>query len=264
MNAFFTVFAFVSTVIFPGCYMQGVQGSNGSEQIVADQSKGAKAPVLVELFTSEGCSSCPPADSLLIELDREQPVDGAEIITLGFHVDYWNEGGWRDRFSSGDFTRRQQAYANHLESGSTYTPEAVIDGTIEAVGNSDRNIKNGISSRISVPKAVISSEIVADKINVDISNIPSSKASTVYLAVAENELNSSVSGGENGGRHLSHASVVRDMRRIGKIDAGQSNGKFEMKLPKNSGWKAANLRYVIFVQENSSMKVIGVKRITPQ
>ena len=266
MNIFFAVIAFVAAVVFPACSMQSVHGSNDSEVMTVDQpvdtEKGAKTPVLVELFTSEGCSSCPPADSLLIELDREQPVDGAEIITLGFHVDYWDSRQWRDRFSSAAFTRRQQEYASHLKSGSTYTPEAVIDGTVEAVGNNDRAVKGGISAGVSVAKALISSQIVADKIRLDISEIPSSKASTVYLAVAENGLNSNVSGGENGGQHLYHVSVVRDLRAVGKIDGGQTNAKFEVAIPTNADWKAANLRYVVFVQENGNMRILGVKKIT--
>lgn len=264
MNLVFAAFAFVAAIVFPACSVQNVPGPDGDEQIVMDRATGTKSPVLVELFTSEGCSSCPPADSLLISLDRDQQVDGAEIITLGFHVDYWDHDGWRDRFSSAEYTKRQQAYAKQFDSGQTYTPQAVIDGKIETVGNDDRKVKSAISSRISAAKAAISAEIAADKIKLDISYIPSKKASTVYLAVAENGLISDVSSGENGGQRLSHVSVVRDLRAVGKIDAGQANANFETSLPTNSEWKTANLRYVVFVQENGSMRILGVKKITPQ
>lgn len=263
MNLAFAAFAFVAAMMFPACSVQNVQGPDSDEQVVADNDKGAKSPVLVELFTSEGCSSCPPADNLLIMLDRDQPVDGAEIITLGFHVDYWDHDGWKDRFSSAEYTKRQEAYAKQFDSGQTYTPQAVIDGKVETVGNNDRKVKDAISSRVSVAKATISAEMAGEKIKFDISDIPSKKASTVYLAVAENGLVSDVGAGENGGQRLSHVSVVRDLRAVGKIDGGQTNAKFEIAIPTNADWKAANLRYVVFVQENGSMRILGVKKIAP-
>ena len=261
MNILFAVFAITATIFFPGCGSPNVSATNTDNQSFSAPVTGTKTPVLVELFTSEGCSSCPPADRLLTTLDKEQPVDGAEVITLGFHVDYWDHGGWRDRFSSADYTRRQEDYGRHFGSGS-YTPEAVIDGTIEAVGNNRTTVRDAIISRTSLPKAAITAEIVGDKMRINVSDIPATQSSTVYIVAAENGLVSNVSGGENSGSQLSHVSVVREMRAIGKIDAGQTVAKFEAPMLSNSGWKAANLRYVILVQENSTFRVIGVKRIS--
>ena len=103
-----------------------------------------RVPVLVELFTSEGCSSCPPADELLAKLSREQPVDGATIVPLAFHVDYWNRLGWVDRFSSPQFTKRQQEYAAALRAD-TYTPQMVVDGRDEFVGSDDARARQSIA-----------------------------------------------------------------------------------------------------------------------
>ncbi len=98
-------------------------------------TRPGRTPVLVELFTSEGCSSCPPADALLMKLEAGQPIDGVEIIALGEHVDYWDQLGWHDRFSSRQYTQRQNGYGNRFSLQGVYTPQMVVDGTQEFVGN---------------------------------------------------------------------------------------------------------------------------------
>ena len=260
MNLFFVAFAAVALIILPVCQTQEYR----SDDPVSTETNAAKSPVLVELFTSEGCSSCPPADRLLTTLDSEQRVDGAEVITLGFHVDYWEDGGWRDRFSSYDYTKRQQVYARHFGLNASYTPQAVVDGAIETVGSNRAAVRDAIASRLTEPKAAISAEIVGDKIRIDLGGIPSQRGSTVYIAAAESGLVSDVKRGENAGSQLAHVSVVREIKAVWKIEAGQTVAKFEAPLPTNNGWKAANLRYVILVQENASLRVIGVKRLSRQ
>src|SRR5258705_11187196 len=123
------------TSTFSACLTQSAQEQPMPDASGAPTTTGKKQPVLVELFTSEGCSSCPPADRVLTILQNDQLVPNADVITLGFHVDYWDDGGWKDRFSSSEYTRRQQAYARQLRIDSPYTPQMVVDGTFEFVGS---------------------------------------------------------------------------------------------------------------------------------
>ncbi len=112
----------------------------------------AQTPVVIELFTSEGCSSCPPADALLVELSHKSPPSGAQLILLGEHVDYWNYIGWTDRFSSAAFSDRQNNYAKQLHLATVYTPQMVIDGHLQLVGNGAAEVYRDISKAAAEPK----------------------------------------------------------------------------------------------------------------
>jgi hypothetical protein len=225
----------------------------------------SRRPVIVELFTSEGCSSCPAADGMLGELQRSQPVDGVEIIGLAQHVDYWNDGGWKDRFSSRQFTRRQRAYAVKFKNRSAYTPQLVIAGQEEFVGNDRRRAVKAISRWAAQPAGEVTIASLEDSgpdsisLRIRIGGLPTdSLKADVLLAVVEGGLASEITGGENVGRSLRHESVVRELRTIAELEASSEVTKLlDTAIEIASEWKRANLRAVVFVQERKTLRILG-------
>lgn len=221
-------------------------------------------PVLVELFTSEGCSSCPPADSLLEKLDR-QPIPGAEMIVLSEHVDYWNHIGWKDPYSAHFYSERQTAYVQrfHLESG-TYTPEMVVDGTTEFNGSDAEKAQKALAqakATAKVPLRLSSISIDGSMLHakVETEGLPSSlgvRKAEIYVAVALNHAESQVSGGENSGRKLTHVAVVRSLTKIAVLKAGEAFAK-DIQVKLESGSDPHNLRLIAFIQEPNQGKVLG-------
>ena len=221
---------------------------------------GRKTPVLIELFTSEGCSSCPPADVNLSRIEKEQPIAEADAITLSLHVDYWNSLGWKDEFSSPLYSRRQQLYSQALKLDSNYTPQIVVDGQTEFVGSNEERTNRAISEAAKTPKASVEITQDADKIKIKLSEIPAHQNATVFIAVTEDNLASNVKRGENSGRRLEHTSVVRELTPLGMLSAEQKTLDLETALQIQPAWKRENLKVVVFVQENASRKVLGVNR----
>ena len=229
--------------------------------------QGARTAVVVELFTSEGCSSCPPADANLAKLEEQQPVGSAEVIALEEHVDYWNNLGWADPFSGSEWTARQEAYAETFRNGSVYTPQMVVDGTAEFVGSREREARQTIEQAARQAKANVSISANGDetgasrKFNVQVGRLASAAAGDtpeVWLAVTETQLHSSVTRGENAGEDLHHAAVVRTLRRLGSA-APNKDVSFagETNVSIASSWKQENLRVVVFVQEKNSRRILG-------
>jgi hypothetical protein len=222
-------------------------------------------PVLVELFTSEGCSSCPPADSLLSRLGRVQQVPGAEIIVLEEHVDYWDRLGWKDPFSSAAVSARQSEYGQALGGREIYTPQMIVDGRTEFVGSDEGDALRAIRAASATPKpAVRLSWAGGDALAIQVeplTNAARSDAPQVYLAVAENMLHSDVKHGENAGRALEHDGVVRQLIAVGKTDTGSTGFSSTVSVRAASEWKRANLRAIVFVQERQSRRVLAAAAI---
>jgi hypothetical protein len=229
-----------------------------------------RTPVLVELFTSEGCSSCPPADTVLSELERDQPVPNAQIIALGQHVDYWNNGSWTDRFSSQAYTLRQNNYATHFHNTTVYTPQMIVDGQAEFVGSDKNRALQEITRAAQTPKAAVqisrvngdstSGEAVKTiplRIKIDhLPAMPRGEQALVMLAVTEDDLHSVVRGGENRGRTLDHSAVVRRLGVLGGMKAGETfTGSPVVALSRD--WNRAHLQAVVFVQAKNSRRILG-------
>ncbi len=224
-----------------------------------------KTPVLVELFTSEGCSSCPPADRVLMQLENQQKNPNAEIITLSLHVDYWNNLGWKDPFSSAEYSQRQNGYAERFKLDSIYTPQMIVDGQTQFVGSNLGTASQAISDAAKNPKTNIEISMkTGDKLNIKIADLPAHEAAYVWLAIAEDNLQTSVKRGENGGRTLDHTSVARELNLLGEINPTAKNFETEAAIRLQSLWKKDNLKFVVFVQGKDTKKIYGVNKLNYQ
>lgn len=230
-------------------------------------------PIVVELFTSEGCSSCPPADAFLQKLVDTQPLEGAQIIALGEHVDYWDRQGWKDRFSSAALTNRQQGYSARFNTESIYTPQMVVDGRAEFVGSDAAAAKKALERARTVPHGIV--RIVLDPksatgappaarsvaVAVTASDLPSGgDRADVILAVTEDHLRSDVTRGENHGRVLTHAAVVRYLAAAGEAARGVPT-TVRAEIPIGSDWQPAQLKVVAFVQERRSRAILAAAEL---
>jgi hypothetical protein len=202
--------------------------------LTATLAEAAERPIVVELFTSEGCSSCPPADALLAELAARP-----EVLALSYHVDYWDRLGWQDPFSSAAATARQQRYARLLGTAGVYTPQIVVDGRWQAVG----------SEKSAVDQAIDMARQAAQGISVSLGfdhgtaritiGAASGGAGSVVLVGFDRRHVDRVGSGENSGRTLAHVDVVRGIAEVGRFDAKGG----EIKAP--VGWRADRLAVLV-------------------
>lgn len=225
----------------------------------------ATSAVLVELFTSEGCSSCPPADALLQSLDRTQPLEGAQLIVLSEHVTYWNHDGWVDRYSSDQLTDRQSDYVKHFGVDGDYTPEMVVDGESEFVAGNAPKTQQALEKARSDPKLAVRVSSVSIpspdtlKARVEVDALPDSfkvRKAEVYIVIALRQAESQVAHGENGGKHLSHVNVVQKLTKIGNLEKGKSFAD-DVELKLSAGDEPSNIRVIAFVQQPGPGKILG-------
>jgi hypothetical protein len=221
-----------------------------------------KQPIVVELFTSEGCSSCPPADGVLRQLVHDQPVPGAEVLGLELHVDYWNYLGWVDPFSSEAFTARQRAYADALGQRGVYTPQLVVDGTKQCVGSDAATARALIAADAREPKATVRVSKSGDKVSIAVSDLPAkAEPADVWLAITEADLVTAVPRGENSGARLAHGPVVRVLRRVGTMATRDPLEIRDIAVDLKPEWRRDHLRAVAFVQPRASLRILGAAAI---
>lgn len=254
---FVLAFVLLSSTVFGGAVASDVPPSDTA------------APVLVELFTSEGCSSCPPADALLGKLDESQPISGAHVIVLSEHVDYWNHDGWKDAYSSSFFTSRQGDYARRFKLPSVYTPQMVIDGAAQLNGSDGGAVAHAIEgarSHFKIPVRISSVSVANPKnlrVHVEVAALPADskvRKAEVFVAVALNRAESHVSAGENKGRDIRHVAVVENMDKVGTVEKGRNFDR-EVGVKVGSTADLANLRVIVFVQEADGGEVVGASQV---
>jgi hypothetical protein len=222
----------------------------------------APVPVLVELFTSEGCSSCPPADRLLSRLVTES-IAGARVIALGLHVDYWDEQGWKDPTSMPQATARQSAYARAFGNGDRiYTPQLVVGGRDEMIGTDAAAAQRAIEKALKQPRAGVTLAIdidgdalVARAAVTDLPPEAVKESVEAVLAVTEDDLTNVVKRGENSGRTLHHDAVVRALVPMGTLRAAADLRQRAALAPE---WRRDRLRAVVFLQGRKSQRIWGV------
>lgn len=214
---------------------------------------------VLELFTSQGCSSCPPADALLSRLDGDPALRG-RVIPLAFHVDYWNHIGWSDPFSSREWSERQRDYSRALR-GDVYTPQLVVNGSRGMVGSSERAVREAIAAAIAEEPAArirIAATVTADRtIAIDVTGVVSGRREAeVWIAIVEDGLVTRVARGENGGRTLRNNHVVRALRHASTLHP-DGDGAGHIELLADRAWNLEKLEVVAFAQDVNTSRIVG-------
>lgn len=219
-----------------------------------------RTPILLELFTSEGCSSCPPIDKWAARLDQFQPIAHGQLILLSEHVDYWDHDGWKDPFSSALLTERQSEYEHALGESSVFTPQVIVDGDVEVHPWKTDEVKSDLEKAalaqtmaIRIDGVTLAGDELTGKVEADGSG---GKHGDLFVAVALEKTETDVLAGENNGKKLTNVAVVKALVKVGKVEKGKSfDQAFRVKLW--PGVDAGNLRVVAFVQESGPGKVVG-------
>ena len=216
-----------------------------------------KGFAVVELFTSEGCSSCPPADELVARIQKEDK--DKQVYILAYHVDYWNRLGWKDVFSSADYSKRQNEYANWLNLQSVYTPQIVVNGKKEFVGSEEGTLRNAITAGLRVQPAgalTISALTNQDHATIQYQANNAGKNTNLLLALVQKSAQTKVKSGENGGHTLSHIQIVRKVQSVPLAASG--NGKTTIALP--DGFNTQGWEVIGFVQNDTNGEILAAAK----
>ncbi|MGN6639394.1 MAG: DUF1223 domain-containing protein [Mucilaginibacter sp.] len=217
-----------------------------------------KGFAVIELFTSEGCSSCPPADALVAKVQKES--SDKPVYILAYHVDYWNRMGWKDAFSDAAYSDRQRQYARWLKLGSLYTPQVIANGVKEFVGSEEATLRNAIKTDLQKPaKAELSLTNLREnrgKANLQYHVEGVTNNSSLVVTLIEKNATTKVLKGENGGRTLSHVQIVRKLQNV--LLNNHNSGDVSIELP--AGFSPDGFEVIGFVQNNSNGEIMGAAR----
>jgi hypothetical protein len=227
--------------------------------------QGEPRLVLVELFTSEGCSSCPPADALLRQMNGMQTDSGQLIVGISEHVTYWNDLGWSDPFSSDAYTQRQYAYGQRFHLKGVYTPQIVVDGEVQITGSDRTGLLRAIhedqmSQPVSVHINAINTRDHALTIDFSVAGHIPKGGAYLFAAITDDNTRSSVTSGENSGHTLTHVSVAQSITRIAKLDS-PTEQTIQIPLPTLTAFSTHQGRHLIlFAQLPKLGPILGVDR----
>ena len=213
------------------------------------------SPVVVELFTSQGCSSCPPADELLRRIAREASLRG-KVLPLSFHVDYWNSLGWRDPFSSREWSERQGEYVRAMKLNSAYTPQIVVNGSRQMVGSSSGAVYDAIEEA-SRRKPQGSVSLRRDRVDVVVRAQAEKANADVIVVVFEDGATTKVERGENAGRTIANDHIVRRLLRVGTL---QGSGALEERVALPLG---PRMGVVAFLQDRATKRIWSAAALLP-
>jgi hypothetical protein len=225
---------------------------------VSETNKVQNGFAVLELFTSEGCSSCPPADKLLAKIQSE--YKDQSVYIMAFHVDYWDRQGWKDVFSSPDNTNRQREYENKFNTGSIYTPQLVVNGKSEFVGSNEFKTRDAIKKALATEyktQLSIESHREADKLLLKYQVSNSSKDSRLLIAIVQKSATTKVERGENKGRTLSHVQIVRSLHS--ETLSSKGNATTTIQLPK--GFNSGDFEVIALVQDSNNEEILAVTRV---
>lgn len=216
-----------------------------------------KGFAVIELFTSEGCSSCPPADELVARIQKENK--DKQVYILAYHVDYWNRLGWKDVFSSADYSKRQNEYAGWLKLQSVYTPQIVVNGKKEFVGSEEGTLRNAITAGLRTGTSatlILHAQKGQNQIDIKYQANGAEKNTTLLLALVQKAAQTKVQRGENGGHTLSHVQIVRKIQSLPLN--GDGNGNASISLPE--GFSPQDWEVIGFVQNKVTGAILAAAK----
>ncbi len=215
---------------------------------------------LIELFTSEGCSSCPPADALLTQLDQEAQNQNKQLFVLSFSVDYWDYLGWKDPFSSPEFTQRQQQYSKALQSTSVYTPQMIVNGVYGFVGSDERKARAYIDQLLNLPSEssikIKVQKMTPAHIEVHYQCKQWALDLVIHFALVKRQVQSQVTAGENTGRMLKHINIVREFKTINFKD---KEGSISLENPSSDDLESYMI--IAYVQDKKTMRIVAADSV---